>query len=307
MPVVAEEIEAYNLGKSLSDDESYAELCAVAAGHRASENKLEEAVELLDRALHLLPSRRDFEFQKISISANLPGGREHARKSMERLAKGENGEPPSLVASALQYLAHDAAGAGDHKKERDFLMASFVKATRLQQPYVLTELAFCLRALRDFSGAVRFMELAAAMEQDQVEYSDALYSHSAIMQKNAGDTKASLATVEKARAKNPESWLPEILQAGYLISDGQKERGQKLLTRSKSRTATLNFGRSCSRGSGAREREKFYPQFEHALETAKTPRILEWVDQDPDLDFLREEPRFKALIVKYRALLNDKK
>jgi tetratricopeptide (TPR) repeat protein len=303
-----EEIDAFHLGKSLSGDEAYAELLAVAAGHRSGENKLEEAVELLERALKLQPSRRDFEFQRISIMSNLPGGRAMARRNMAYLAQGKHGEPASLIASALQFLAHDAAGTGDHKKEREFLMASFVKATRLQQPYVLTELAFCLRALRDYHGAVRYMELAAIMEEGQVQYPDYLYSL-AIMQKNAGDITSSLATIEKARAANPESWYLQILQAGYLIFDGQTERGQKLYDTLEKPHGDVEFWEIMQSWfwTQTQNREKFYPQFERALDTARSPRILEWVDQDPDLDFVRGETKFKELIDKHRARLNSTK
>ena len=120
------------------------------------------------------------------------------------------------------YLARDAAGSGNHKKERDYLLSAFVEAPKPMQTGVLSELAFCLRALKDYHGAVRYMELAAAIQPDDAS---SLYNL-AILQKNAGDLKGSLATIEAAlKVLNPESWNLLILQAGYLIADGQMERG----------------------------------------------------------------------------------
>ena len=54
------------------------------------------------------------------------------------------------------------------------------------------------------------------------------------------------------------------------------------------------------------QREKFYTQFAHSLETAVTPHIFEWIDQDPDLDYLRNDEQFKTLVAKHRERLVKK-
>ena len=56
-----------------------------------------------------------------------------------------------------------------------------------------------------------------------------------------------------------------------------------------------------------KERDEFYLQFQRALEQAHSPRIFEWVDQDPDLDFLRDDDKFKELVSLHRTRLVGKK
>ena len=224
---------------------------------------------------------------------------------MMRIALGDGNPPPTVITEALMYLARDAAGGGNHKRERDLLMHAFVEAPKPMQLTVLTELAFCLRALKDYKGGVRYMELAAVLQPDD----DSTLYNLAILQKNAGDLKSSLATIEKARTLNPESWNLQILQAGYLIADGQKERGMNLYETILRPRADEEFWEIMQSWFWAQcqECDEFYTQFEHALETARSPRIMEWVDQDPDLDFLRADEEFKTLVDKHRARLMGKK
>lgn len=301
-----DDIDKLGWCKSLSGDEALAELHVTCANHRVGENKIEDALDHLDKALHLAPDRSDYALHKLTILASIPGKRDSARRQIQRLTEERyrRALPPSVVTHAFTFLAEDAAGGGDHEKEREYLMAAFVQAPKPMQQSVLSQLAFCLRALKDYHGAVRYMELAATLFPD-----DSSYYNLAILQKNEGNLKGSLETIDKALALNPESWNLQILKAGYLIADGQKERGMELFETLERPRADEEFWEIMLAWFWAecKERDEFYLQFEHALETVKSPRIMEWVDQDPDLDFLREELRFQELILKHRARLMDKK
>lgn len=304
-----DDIDKLGWCRSLSEDEAIAELHQVAAGHRAGENKIEEAIEHLDKALALAPGRSDLLLSRTNLIANIPGRRDEARKEMQRLAMlgseaGRNALPPTVVTSALNFLASDAAGAGDHEREHRYLLRAYHEAPKNMEDGVLTRLAFCLRALKDYHGAVRYMELAIAAAPDGAGLDSQLYNL-AILQKNSGDVKAALRTIERALKHNPESWALQILKAGYLVADGQRARGIELFETLEDPRAEQEFcdvmhawfWASCL------EREEFYLAFEHALNRATSPQIFEWVDQDPDLDFLREDKKFKTLVRKHRARL----
>jgi len=300
-----EDIEKLGWCRSLNPDETVAELHAICAMHRSGENQLEVALKHWEEAMRLAPKHADYRLRWLSVMADIPGRRDEARKRVALIAKGEGNPPPSVTTEALAFLAHDAAATGDHEKERLFLMEAFVQAPKPMQSGVLTELAFCLRALKDYNGAVRYMELAVAMLPDDA---NELYNL-AILQKNAGNLKGALATVEKARKINPESWNLQILHACYLIDNGQTEEGMHLYETIERPRADEEFWEimQASFWSHCKEREAFLVQFEHALKTARSPRILEWEDQDPDLDFVRDDPTFKALMKTHRQRLVGKK
>ena len=300
-----EDVEKLGWCKSLSGDEAIAELHATAACHRAGENNFDGALAHWDEALRLAPTRSDYALRRIGLMADMPGKRDEARDRMALIARRKGDPPPTVVTEALMYLAHDAAGEGNHKKERDFLMSAFVEAPKPLQLGVLTELAFCLRALKDYHGAVRYMELAAVIDPEDAS---TLYNL-AILQKNSGNLKGSLATIETALKFNPESWNLQILKAGYSIADGQIEKGMNLYETIEHPRADEEFWEIMQSWFWAQcqERGEFYLQFQHALEAAHSPRIFEWVDQDPDLDFLREDAKFKEMVATHRARLVGKK
>lgn len=299
-----DETEKLGWGKSLTDDEAFGELLATAAFHRAGENRHKDALALLDAAIRLQPRRIDLVLRRSEALALLPGKREEAHAIMRTLASGQNGEPARVVAEALIDLAHDAAAGGDHTKERDFLIAAFVKAPKAMQTSVLTELAFCLRALRDFKGAVRYMDLAVALEPQNP---DMLYSL-AIMQKNSGDLQTALTTIGQACKLNPEGWYLKMLEAGFLVQAGQKEQGMK-------QYASIQKPRADEEMWGimqawffatTKQKAQFLKMFAQAVETAQSSRLGEWIDQEPDLDPYRNEPEFKAQMEKYRAKMAGK-
>ena len=97
----------------------------------------------------------------------------------------------------------------------------------------------------------------------------------------------------------------QILKAGYSWAAGKKEEGMALHATLKRPRAEEEFWEIMQAWYFAitQQRDKFYPQFQHSLETAVTPHIFEWIDQDPDLDYLRDEEQFKALVAKHRERL----
>ncbi|HTL51587.1 MAG TPA: transglutaminase family protein [Planctomycetota bacterium] len=292
-------------GKSLTRDEFLAELTQTAAMHRRGENKLTEAMQLLEQAEKLAPGRSDRTLMRLQLMADLTGKRSEARQQVVNLVRGRGTLPPTVKTGALTFLAHDAAGSGDHQRERQFLMMAFAEAPKSSQSGVLQELAFCLRALKDYRGAVRTMELAAALMKPGDPNNATVLYNLAILQKNDQRLDDALVSIRAALKINPESWNLQVIEAGYMVLNGEKEAGQKKFEAVERPHGDVDFFEVMQTWFFAvsHQREKFYTQFEKALSTSHSTHILEWIDQDVDLDVYRAEPEFKALVEKYAPKL----
>jgi regulator of sirC expression with transglutaminase-like and TPR domain/Flp pilus assembly protein TadD len=294
------------LGESLTESEFVGELTRVAARHRVGENRLEDALKLFDAAQELLPGRPDLALERIETNADATGERARARTDLLRLMSSPEYAPlPSSVAvGALTFLAKDAAAEGDHARERAYLLSAFATAPKSAQIGTLMQLAFCYRALKDFHGAVRVMELAAVLEPQNP---GVLYNL-AILQKCDGQLPEALATIRTARKINPESWNLHILEAGYLVLNGNRDEGMQLYSTLEKPHGEVEFWLIMQAWFRAAtgQREQFYDCFETALKEARSTSILEWIDQDPDLDPFRSETRFQTLVRDHRARLTNK-
>jgi len=300
------DIEQLGWGRSISGDAVFAELLLMAAYHRVGENRLEDALKLMEQAEKLVPARCDHRLGKLQLVANITGRRTEAREKVWEMINDQkqNPLPPSVESRALMFLAGDAAGDGNHELERRFLIAAFKRAPKSDQLNVLSQLAFCMRALKDYRGALRYMELAAAIDP-----TDGTLYNLAILQKCDGKLKDALATIRQARKMNSESWNLQILEAGYLVLDGQTEAGQRLFESLEKPRGDVDFWEIMQAWyfAATKQHDKFYVQLERALSITRSTNILEWIDQDPDLDIYREQEKFKALVEKHRLRLTGAK
>ena len=297
------DIAALGWGLSLDQEQTYGELLRTAACHRVGENRLEEALEMMQRAETLMPGRSDIALARYELMANITNRRTEARAQIALMLQNPK-LPPSVRPGALSYLAADAASRGDHEAEKKMLLAAFSTASKANQIGVLTNLAFCHRALKDFRGAVRYMELVVALDPRNA---DTLYSF-AIMLKNDKRLPDALAAIHTAREINPESWNLQAIEAGYMVLNGQREEGLALFKTIKKPRGDVEFFAIMQTWFQAvsQQRDKFYEHFEAALAGARSTRILEWIDQDVDLDVYRNEPQFKTLVAKHRERLLGK-
>ncbi|HYG76922.1 MAG TPA: tetratricopeptide repeat protein [Planctomycetota bacterium] len=297
-----DDIEKLGWGRSLTDTQVIGELHAIAAGHRTGESRIEDAIVLLEKAIAAMPERRDLELRRYRLMSTLPGRRLLARqKVIQVLQDGKNPLPSGVQCDALVFLAQEAAAEGDYQQERTLLLGAFARAPKSDQLHVLSSLAFCHRSMKDYRGAVRYMELASALDPDN----DSTLYNLAILQKNDGRLDDALTTIRRARKINPESWNLHIMEAGYLIFAGKREEGMKLYETLEKPRADVEFWEIMQTWfmAASQQREKFYTQFERALSLARSPRILEWIEQDPDLDVYRNETEFKDLVAKHRPRL----
>ncbi len=300
-----EDIDRLGWGKSLGGDGLVAELLRTAAFHRMGENKLEDALALMERAEKLAPYRQDTELARYKLIADITGRRTEARDKIVEMLQRTPPLPSSVAAEALCFLAQDAAGSGDHANERKYYLLAFSKASKTQQHSILTQLAFCYRALKDFHSAVCCMELATVlMAPNDPELASALYNL-AILQKNDKRLKDALRSIRRALQINPESWNLKFIEAGYMILDSQREEGLKKFELIEAPRGDAEFYEIMCAWfySVSQQRDKFYQAFETTLTHARATHILEWIDQDVDLDVYRNEEQFKALVEKHAKRL----
>ncbi|MGD0090782.1 MAG: hypothetical protein ABSE73_12755, partial [Planctomycetota bacterium] len=194
------------------------------------------------------------------------------------------------------------AAEKDFELERRMLLTAFPHTPKSSEYHLLYSLAFCHRSLKDYRGAVRYMELAATMLQEgSPERANCLYSL-AILQKNDGCLGAALQSIRTALKINPESWNLKMIEAGFMVLNGEREEGRKRFEMIARPRGDAQFYEDMLAWFYAvdKQREKFYTQFEHALSLSRSPHTLVWIEQDVDLDVYRGEPEFKALVEKHR-------
>jgi tetratricopeptide (TPR) repeat protein len=302
------DVEALRWGTSLDNDSFISELTSIAAFHRCSENKLEEALDLLDRAQKLSPWRRDLELARLKLMADVTSRRTEARQQIVAMLGSNPPPPPSVSTGALMFLASDAAGSGDHDKERMFLLNAFAQAPKSDIGPVLQQLSFCHRALKDYRGAVRYMELAATLIKPGDPEAASILYNLAILQKNDKRLGDALKSIRLALKINPESWNLQMIEAGYMVLNNEREAGLKKFAAIERPRGDVEFFNIMTAWFDAvsKQREKFYADFEKALSQSRSTDILEWIDQDVDLDVYRNEPEFKALVEKHAPRLRGK-
>jgi len=300
----AEDITKLGWGRSLDDDGFLAELLFAAAAHRVGENRLDQALVLFTEAERLAPQRSDLRLRRIAIEADQTKDRATARlRVAELLERGE--APPSVATAALEFLASDAEVRGDLAGQRQLLLAAWRQAPRTSQQGVLQSLAFCHRALKDWRGAVRYYELALALEPEgSPEMASHLYNY-AILLKHDGRLDDALATVGQALRLNPESWNLRVIEAGYLVLAGQVDEGRRRFAAVSEPRGDREFWLTMQAWfhAVARDRAAFYRDFARALTESNSARILAWIGQDVDLDHYRSEDEFRALVERHRARL----
>jgi tetratricopeptide (TPR) repeat protein len=307
-PCTPRDREMLGWGESQDADGFLAEIVLTAARHRHGENRLDEALGLVDRALRLKPGRLDVKLWRARIRADMTADRRRFRREVIEMLRSD-APPPSVVTDATLALAMDYGATGDHERERDMLVRAFAAAPKNKQQGVLERLAFCHRSLKDFRGAVRYMELALAFAPTDPRdpRRPTLLYNLAILQKNDGRLKDALASIEEAQRCNPEAWSLKIIKAGYLVLDGRRGEGLALFARIKDEkprgqeefyNVMIPWFYAVSE-----QRERFYSAFAYALERASSIYMLHWIDQDVDLDVYRDESEFKALVARHSARL----
>ncbi len=290
-------------GDSLDRNGFLAELTEVGMHHCYSAGNLNKAQSLLADVERLAPWRWDLRLSHIILNADISKDRQAARQQVAQLLAEM--PPATVTTSALCWLAEDAGAQQQPLRQRDLLLAAFKHATRSMIPQVLHQLSFCHRTLKDWRGAVRYYELAmACVDHGSPERATYLYCY-AILLKNDGRLADALRAIDQALVINPESWNLVVLKAGYLCLSGRIEEGKALFATVKDPHADAEFWANMQAWFCAvsGQKEAFYRLFAAALANANSVNILNWIEQDVDLDPYRNEPEFRRLLELHRPRL----
>jgi tetratricopeptide (TPR) repeat protein len=298
-----EDIELLGWGRSLTQNGFLTEVLQAAAQAHLNDRKLEEAVKLLEQAEALSPARCDIALWRLQLTAELPGRRNEARQRIRELtfSSREPPVPPTVQLTGLLYMADDAAQSQEYRAERGFLLAAFSVGPKHAQADILTRLAFCHRNLKDPRTAALYMEMVAALRPNDP---NTLYSY-ALLLRDDQQFESALAMIRRLRERNPreDNWNLQITEAVYLLLSNRREEAQRVflgVSRPKDADELYETMRAWFHAV-AREREKFYTELGKAVAMARTPRLLGWLEREPDLEPFRGDPEYKALLDKLRA------
>jgi hypothetical protein len=192
-----------------------------------------------------------------------------------------------------------AERAGNYAQQRDLLASAIDRVPDAVKPYFQARLADAYRSLHDFSNANKAMQEAVALRPTASNLINL-----AIMQKNNKHVDLALESLSKALklAQGSQATEIEIIIAGYLIHNGQRDEGirrfaglqPRLQPRDEFITNIAWFD------AVADKKAEFYEAFERSLEVNRDA-TLTWIDQEVDIDKYRNEERFKQLVSTARA------
>lgn len=262
------------------------------------------AVPLLERAIELDP---DFALAHAALAevlyevySWLGGGSEHLRR-------GEEASRRALELAPELAESHVAAGAALSSARRyDEAAVHFQEAIRIDAG--LWETYWLFARMRFAEGRLDEAESlwTKAMEVRPLDYQVPLLV--AMIHRARGRTSELEATqwrgIELARqylAENPDDFRAMYLCAGALIDRGRKDEGRHLLERcldiSSNDPATLYNAACIYARTGEHDRSLELLQ---ACVDAGWGNS-DWVHHDPDLDSIREDPRYKAILEQIHA------
>ena len=216
----------------------------------------------------------------LSLDPSLPEA--HGAKARALMQKGRMDEALAEVETALRldpgsYEANSAAGRWHYLTRR-------------------------------FDDAIRYYEKAAALDETEYMASGLLVS----CYKATGDdegrrraAKRSLARTEKIVAIEPDNGSAMSYAVGALAALGESERAQEWAARAlllDPDNLNLRYNFACALVVDLRAFDAALDMLEPAFEKLRIEAV-NWTKTDPDLDLIRDHPRYKAMIAAAEARL----
>jgi len=224
---------------------------------------------------------------------------------------GDDGESAARTSLRLDPNlgdSHAAMGAAHRSAGRyEEGLISCKNALRLEpDSYVANRIAgLCCFGLRRYDDAIGFFKLAA----DAMELDFTAATFIAMAYRAKGDTdhmrsaaRRSLDRIEKIVTADPGHGRAIGMGVGMLATLGEKERAKEWATRARlvdPENVNLHYNLACAMSS--------LGEIEVTLETLVSiaprlsPGMTSWLETDADLDPIREEPRYKAMIEQVKA------
>ncbi len=112
-PCTPQDREKLGWGRSKDADGFLCEILLTAARHRHGENRLREAMALLNEAIALKADRLDIKLWRAQVRADMTADRRQFRREIADLLRDDSA-PPGVITDALVMLAEDCGATGDH-------------------------------------------------------------------------------------------------------------------------------------------------------------------------------------------------
>jgi adenylate cyclase len=206
-----------------------------------------------------------------------------------------------------------AAMAAVHRSRGDFAkgLEAATRALELEpKSYVANRMAgLCCMGLRDYDAAIRYFEVAAdAMDTDFTAAIFIVQSYQAKGDKARCRAAAAnaLARIERIVSEEPGHSRAIGLGVYALVVLGQRDRAVDWATRARlidPENANLHYNLACAM-SVLGEVDRALTILEGVAERS-TPGMLSWMEADSDLDAVRKDARFSAMLEKARQRLAD--
>jgi adenylate cyclase len=223
----------------------------------------------------------------------------------------EDLEHPANRALALgPHLAdsHSAVAAA-HRAKGNFLegLEAAQRAIQLEpQSYVANRMAgLCCMGLRRYDDAIGYFEVAVeAMEADftAAVFIAQCYEAKGDQPRARAAAARAMARIEKIVAAEPGHSRAIGLGVGVLVTLGERERALGWTTRAyliDPDNANLNYNLACAM-STLGEHDRALNILEGVADRS-SPGMLTWIEADSDLDPIRDDPRFEAMIARAKA------
>ncbi len=153
-----------------------------------------------------------------------------------------------------------------------------------------------------YKSAGRYKEAIMAYQQAiSIDSGKAFYHyHLGLVYAAEGRNEDAIATFQKVVELDPAFCLAHATLGGYYRKMGLEELAQRHIEKALSdfNVEENEYNHACLQAICGNT-ERAIELLEIALKNKQT--IIDWVRRDPDLDFIRGEPRFQALIASYTA------
>jgi len=208
--------------------------------------------------------------------------------------------------------AHTAMGAALRSKgEFEAGVKACRDALRLEpNSYVANRIAgLCLLGLRRYDEAIGHFELAAsAMETDftAASFLSQCYKAKGDSERMRSAAHMTLERIEKIIASEPANSRAIGIGACMLADLNERERAKEWVIRARlvdPENVNLHYNLACA--MAALDETDIALETLAEVATKLSPGMLSWLEADTDLDSIREEPRFKALIEQVRVRFRD--